>query len=780
MVLALFRGGGAVQTIHSHRKSYPDAVVKLFYESRQTFTTLDNGLRNTIVRSDRDSAFEAQATPAVLRACKEYREQMRSCENELLDLCDILEAGGAVHSTMNQDASSLEDLKSIADILRVGENAMWLCQLMFVEKKSFLLGKSFAEWANDYGTIINAESSLENAVEWEKLIALLLQGKLSEARQLLNDVLFPDEVRSNMDVRWAAEALSNLITSVPHLYASYGQDHGNGGPIQRTFNSEWETWKIKVQHARNGLQDHAHGLGGGAAQKVGMALDILDGKEEALEQCSGGRSAPFTWIAAKLRWSQPMADVEMFVQITNEVLRKSGTAFLFKKIMDIHNPMHLVAAMKDLDVGLMKQPFHFPWLVAHLVDLLTRQFQYRNTMEMFSPNLRGAGSSSSPAVYAFVDKTGFNQGDLPYGETLREHYLYAYAETLTQGKGGGFGSDAFHDIAADYLKYLPCQIKGKQPTLNSAFSRAELGSDRAARKLLAACNRASANDEFAMVPTKEAICVTRAAHWQSCGRFGQSIQWATESGNQEFISRGCRSLVQNCLVTHDFSALDAVVDNIDGEQNMSAPIVFLTRYKELDLLLRAINEGKRLMMDGMPVDEDEIFAKGVQAGARIAKIFANSLKLDKTVWLQLLSVARSMLDESPPVIGVEDTFSLMRSLEWFEASHRKEQYVDEELPSWEITKAHLDASLRKLNVGYPLSLEVYAGLQTLLKFLPNWAVTDSYEYPLITEDALQGAYEAQMSMRNNYREEVMELLQDTRLALTKNLANAMVHPPQIP
>ena len=751
-----------VSEIHEHFEHLPSPVVDLLYASHQTFRELDEDVRKFVQESDRKMLFDKQCTPAVLHASKEYREQMNSCKEKLWSLADRIDTDGMDALVIPLDHHfSAENLNDFADLLRFSISFMWLCELMFMGTPEFLLARSFADWANQFGEIVG-EEMFEKAQGWEKLHGLLLEGQLSAARDLIAQVLLPVETqRSDPDLRWAAETLLELIAKVPHEYAV---EEEAGGFVQRTYNSKWATWKIKVRHAQDALFER--GLSGAQKKGVETALGIMGGDLPALE------GACFTRIAAILRWSQPTATVEQFVQILTEEIEKENPtlghmANVFRCLLDIHNHEHLVKSIKCFDeVMCCATQFCFPWATAHIVDLLTRSFQYETARNMAS------SARFDPARLLLESNIpnmiGSSGRFLPYGSNLREHYLFAYADSV--------GAHGEEHIAAQYLKRLPCQIQQRQPTINALYSHMSLASDRDARKLLAACQRASGKDHFAMVPTEEAICAARAAHWVSRGRYAQSMQWATKTTNPLHTTRICEKIVEDCLKNDaDFSALDAVVDDIGAGERLSPHILFLTRYKELDLPT-LLADLQTLASNTQSFLDRSMFARLVKSGQQITKLMATNLALDEKVWRRCLRALRPMLDLKPPVVGVDDTFSLMRSLEWLEASHKKKKYLVELLPKWEIVKVHLHASMKKAGADFPLTAELYLGFKNVISCLPHWD-TETLGRTIRSWEALGAVYERKKQDAEDEHLFYVKLLNETRVALANNLANAMIQPP---
>ena len=74
-----------------------------------------------------------------------------NCIELLDDIVDMMnmENGGRTRPSSANTFSS-EDLEVIARKLEFGKIVLWLCQLMFLESKSQLLGNMLADWANFY------------------------------------------------------------------------------------------------------------------------------------------------------------------------------------------------------------------------------------------------------------------------------------------------------------------------------------------------------------------------------------------------------------------------------------------------------------------------------------------------------------------------------------------------------------------------------------------------------------------------------------------------------
>ena len=98
------------------------------------------------------------------------------------------------------------------------------------------------------------------------------------------------------------------------------------------------------------------------------------------------------------------------------------------------------------------------------------------------------------------------------------------------------------------------------------------------------------------------------------------------------------------------------------------------------------------------------------------------------------------------------------------------------LPKWEIVKVHLQASMKKAGVDFPLTMELYMGFKNVISCLPHWN-TEELGHMIMNWESLGAVYERKMHDDEDEHLYYVKLLNETRVALANNLANAMIQPP---
>ena len=658
---------------------------------------------------------------------------------------------------------------------------------MFLESKSQLLGNMLADWANFYNGYLHGGPSEEEEASlaqhpWKILYKCILDGSIGDALRLIDDELIPIETRQDDILRWAAETLREILTSVPHL-------NSTGAPLTE-FGSKWETWLIKVRHAKQGLNEKSHRAPPELIKQLSITFSILLGDSQIIEQVTNGEY--WARVAATLRWTDPMATKSKFVTICESILfNMEGSSAeapfsssrspekppemhpVIKALLDIENDLHLVNAIKQLDEGVMNvsnSKFKFPWMAAHLVDILVHG--HRQEYESHT----GAGSAVSSAVAAVKLFLKRHDG-LPVGCNLREYYIHSYATALQ--------THSLHTVALDYLGTLQSQAKLKAPTGNTFVSRIFIRNDRHAMKLLNQCTRSAATDIDSFDDTKLAICASRAAHWARLQRLGQSMQWAIRSGSERLIDRYSKVLLKNCLDTSDFSALEAVAGQVDGVGNyLSNTMVFLIRYRDLQAMLKEIAVLEASLHSNSPSSKNRtelLESKEKHASHEIVKLLQLDLDIPKKVYFSLLhDYLLPMLSRPRPVVSVEDTFLIMHTLERLELFFNKKPLLQEELPTWDYVRVMLDMLLTKYQVTIDMANntighEVYSMLRDLLPYLPDMASNAlAANTNFVHLDELQEAYNNKREEENEEREINLATVHSLRYALSQNLSLSMI------
>jgi hypothetical protein len=771
------------QYFNIYKRQFPKEIIGLIQSSRRTFLELQDECNKSVQTNN-------SLKPVVLRASRSYTEQLTNCIELLDDIVDMLYMNSKSNNNYNESSSgtfSKEDLEIIARKLEFGKIVFWLCQLLFLDSSSQLLGNMLADWANFYNTYLHGTPTEEEEMllaqnPWKILHMHVLNGDIGSAVRILDDELIPIETRQDDNLRWAAETLNDLLISVPHLNAASTTNND-----VKEFGSLWETWLIKVRHAKQSLNERKNHAPPDLINQLSMIFDILLGESQIIGQVTNGEY--WARVAATLRWTDPMASKSKFVSICETILfdmeqhGRSGMVMdgisnnnnnaspkihpVIKAFLDIENDLHLVNAVKQLDEGVMNVPnskFQFPWMAAHLVDILVHSQRRKNA---HSGDNGGSFSSTYLAVNNFLKK----HDDLPVGSTLREYYIHSYATTLQ--------SHDLNQIGLDYLNILPGQIQAKAPSSNVALSHVYPKSDRHAMKLLNACVQAAGSDIDAFDDTKLAICAARASHWATLKRFGQSMQWAIRSESQDLIVRYSKCLLTYCLDVSDFSALDAVIGQLDHDGNhFSKTMIFLIRYRDLQIILKEIamlsnndnNNAVKLKI-----------SKEKQASHEIAKLLSLDMSLPKKVCFSLLREhLLPMLDRGRPVVSLEDTFSIMHTLERMEMSYNKNDVLSPELPNWDYVFYLLKELLLKYQVtidmdNNSIAYEAYSMLQYLLPYLPNMETNyHAINNNFVQLDQLQEAYNNKREEENEERINTIGVIQSLRYSLSQNLSLGMI------
>ena len=779
----MFQAQQQQQSLNIYNRQFPKEIIGLIQSSRRTFLEL---------QSDCNNNNNNNLKPIVLRASRSYIEQLSNCVELLDDIVDMLQMNGNNNSNNNNGSSSsssgifgADDLERIARKLEFGKIVMWLCQLLFLDTNAQLLGTLLADWANFYNMYLHGGPTEEEEMRlaqnpWKILYNHILNGDIGSALRILDDELIPIETRQDDNLRWAAETLNELLTSVPHLNAA-----STGTSYVKEFGSQWETWLIKVRHAKQGLNEKKNYAPPELINQLSIIFDILLGESQIIEQVTNGEY--WARVAATLRWTDPMANMSKFVSICETILfdmeRQGGGGGsntpkihpVIKALLEIEDDLHLVNAIKQLDEGVMNVPnssFQFPWIAAHLVDILVHGQQEENG----NNNNSGNNSNSNSSTFLAVKKFLKNNKNLPVGFTLREYYIHAYATTLQ--------SHDLHHVGLDYLRMLPHQIQLKAPSSNVSLSRVCPKSDRHAMKLLNACTRGAGKDIDAFDDTKLAICASRASHWASLKRFGQSMQWAIKSESQNLIVRYSKMLLTYCLDVSDFTALDAVIGQLDQDgKHFSNVMVFLIRYRDLQVLLKEIAM-LTLNANSNNNNNNEMkmkMSKEKEASHEISKLLSLEISLPKKVLFSLLrDHLLPMLNRPRPVVSVEDTFTIMHTLEKMEMFYNKDEFLSQELPTWDYVRSLLNELLLKYQVtintdNNSIAYETYSMLQYLLPYLPNME-TNNYTINnnLVQLDQLQEAYNNKREEENEERMENIEVIQSLRYSLSQNLSLSMI------
>ena len=242
-------------------------------------------------------------------------------------------------------------------------------------------------------------------------------------------------------------------------------------------------------------------------------------------------------------------------------------------------------------------------------------------------------------------------------------------------------------------------------------------------------------------------------------------------------------LLTYCLDVSDFTALDAVIGQLDHDgKHFSNVMVFLIRYRDLQVLLKEIamltlnansnnnnNEMKMKML------------KEKEASHEISKLLSLEISLPKKVLFSLLrDHLLPMLNRPRPVVSVEDTFTIMHTLEKMEMFYNKDEFLSQELPTWDYVRSLLNELLLKYQVtintdNNSIAYETYSMLQYLLPYLPNME-TNNYTINnnLVQLDQLQEAYNNKREEENEERMENIEVIQSLRYSLSQNLSLSMI------
>ena len=86
----------------------------------------------------------------------------------------------------------------------------------------------------------------------------------------------------------------------------------------KEFGSQWETWLIKVRHAKQGLNEKKNYAPPELINQLSIIFDILLGESQIIEQVTNGEY--WARVAATLRWTDPMANMSKFVSICETIL----------------------------------------------------------------------------------------------------------------------------------------------------------------------------------------------------------------------------------------------------------------------------------------------------------------------------------------------------------------------------------------------------------------------------------------------------------------------------
>ncbi|XP_060921401.1 nuclear pore complex protein Nup85 [Labrus mixtus] len=418
-------GSGSLY-IHEVRKDediYSPILRKLFNESHHIFVGLQT------IREDLPSK---NKKPQFVSISKNYRSVIRACMEELQQ--------AAVSTKVADVATQYGNQVSILLAIELIWN---LCEVLFIDAApagSLLL--HLLDWVRLHKAdvdekareVLQSESPAEHRDYWDVVVSYVLQGRLEEARQMLEK-----QATLHPAARKMFKLMDTLLSKMPF--------YNPGGTQTLTeFDVKWRHWHEEVDRC---LQDNSFA----SNQHLELICKILVGDEDTLLEHKGLLSTWYHFLVTRLLFCHPTVKptelhfyaqscMTMFLD-TRSVPEPLDSILLAAFEFDIHQ------VIKDCSIALNNW-----WFVAHLTDLLD------HCKLLQSHNLH-------------------------FGSNLREFLLLEYASGL-------FTHHSLWQLAVDYFDHCP---EFGRVYLELQIERVPLETERKALKVLRICEQRQMSEQ---------------------------------------------------------------------------------------------------------------------------------------------------------------------------------------------------------------------------------------------------------------------------------------------
>ncbi|KAB0361821.1 hypothetical protein FD754_005977, partial [Muntiacus muntjak] len=464
--------------IHIIRKDidvYSKILRKLFNESHGIFVGLQR-IEEELTGKSR----KAQ----LVRVSKNYRSVIRACMEEMHQF-----------AVADKDSASGRQFSSQVSILSAMELIWNLCEILFIEVAPagplllYLLDwvrLHVCEVDNLSADVLGSENPSKHESFWNLVTALVLQGRLDEARQVLSKEADASPASAGM-----CRVLGDLMRTMPVL------SPGNTQTLTE-LELRWQHWHEECERH---LQDGTFA----SSPHLESLCKVLLGDDAALLEQKELLSNWYHFLVTRLLYSQPTVkpmDLHLYAQSSLDLFLggESSPEPLDNILMaafefDIHQ------VIKECSIALSNW-----WFVAHLTDLLDhcKLLQSHN---------------------------------LYFGSNMREFLLLEYASGL-------FAHHSLWQLGVDYCDHCP---ELGRVSLELHIERIPLTTEQKALKVLRVCEQRQMTEQVRSICKILAMKAVRnnrlgsALSWSIRAKDAAFATLVSDRFLRDYCERGCFS-----------------------------------------------------------------------------------------------------------------------------------------------------------------------------------------------------------------------------------------------
>lgn len=492
---------------------------QLVNEAMGTFRSLQAAVADA--SSTAVSSEEVDLTPVFIKKSREYRSMLQAC------VCSL-------NTALDKEPQHTDLYQQMAEqcqLLYKMELLLGLTEIIFVDSRpgSLVLGQlvcwvrlHFPGCTEQMVQVMADDQPSDHPLYWKAVYGLACQGRLSDARQLLQQ-----HPLSHTD---PFTAMEEILRKMP-TYQVYG------GVSEAEFLLRWQHWQAECENRlhRGEFTAWSH-LGKLAEILCGNAPAILSVTNLSCEGGPGGGS-----------WVPHLVATLLYTQPNIKLHRLHGAAL--RAIADCRDKLSaldslLLAAIEGDAMQVVRgcqQSLDNMWLSAHLTDLLyhalTAQHQSHQSLA-----------------------------------ALRDSLVQEYALELAD-------HPSLWQVGVIYLDYCGGDVDGEPcPLTTMVLERVPLTSDAKAHKVI---NMATQRNLDQVVV---GVCRVMGRSSSREGRLAAAIWWGVRAKDAAFTSHIAHQVLQRYLSSGEFQSSALLLDHLGPAMLLSDTLTFLGKYREFHSL----------------------------------------------------------------------------------------------------------------------------------------------------------------------------------------------------
>ncbi|GAB4837215.1 Nucleoporin nup85 [Ancistrocladus abbreviatus] len=573
----------------------------------------------------------------------------------------VMEYSKEINSLLGNSKSSpssvIDDPRTIVKVVEEPTclKAAWeLLEIFYADKQSQAwLPERLVDWLADYDSLFSQTQTtvhsrlvdLQNdlvylqVIEddpkyWEMISSALSVGWLDIVVKLLrlHGSYQLDQIGSREIENGLVEAVAVLVSKMPRLRPELvGGRLGECSKNKPDFNMAREKWRAQLTKldcsgywVQCGHQQTKEGL-----RKL---LQIMLGNIDSLS------ASTCHWMElyiAQLLYTRPFTvGLESMYSLAQKCMR-------LKPVSHLHSLMRLVVGIleENTEVVLAECSKAFgPWMVAHMIELLT------------------AGSDQSETLL-------LEEHDSLGGISIQELHRIVYAQVLAS-------HTLTWQLAPIYL--ISCTKQG-MGLLEILLHRQPVQHNQGLLKNLEFCRLYELINVSSSIMKIAGIC-----HWKH-GRKGSGIFWLQQAQDEFRLNKIAQKLfdfVGKSVSSASFKQWEGLVELLGSDTETAGGLEFLHKYRDFKKSLQQVNDGKA----------NDAARQAVES---LIKLMKNP-STPQRFWLPLLYDSLKLLTwPEAPLLNVTQTNLLLNKLQELSMAKLRPDYVEADLPPQALSSVRL-------------------------------------------------------------------------------------------